>query len=90
MERNVKALLTPDAIVTLFSGTLEDKLIMVQVTVVWKGTTPSGVIKYTVTVSDGAHCLDCVVMPQLMHLFVTKAVSTYTIITLFLDQQLWL
>jgi hypothetical protein len=76
------ALVTPDAIVTLLSNTIDDQSGSVQVFLVKEGTTPLGGTKYTVAISDGVHCLDCVIVPQLTHLFVTKAVSMYSTVTI--------
>ncbi len=74
--------ITADAIVTLLTNTIDDQSGSVQVFLVMEGTTPLGGTKYTVAISDGVHCLDCVIVPHLTHLFVTKAVSMYSTVTI--------
>ena len=40
----------------------------------------SGIAKYTITISNGTHCLDCCVVPMLSNLFITGAVKRYSVV----------
>ncbi len=46
----------------------EGKSYVVQVLEVVEGVASKGGKKYTITISDGEHCLDCSIAPQLFHM----------------------
>jgi len=76
--------LTPDAILTLYSsrnnGTIENITFTVQVILLEESSMQSGIAKYTITISDGTHCLDCCVVPIISNLFITSAVKRYSVV----------
>jgi hypothetical protein len=70
---------TINGVSMLLSG-LSDVSCNVQVINVLEEFSPSGCRKYTITISDGVHCYDCAVLPKLFHLFIEKAVGTFTVV----------
>jgi hypothetical protein len=76
--------LMPDAILTLYSsrsnGTIENITFTVQVILLEESSMQSGSAKYTITISDGTHYLDCCVVPMLSNLFITGAVKRYNVV----------
>ena len=76
--------LTPDAILALYSsrsnGTIENITFTVQVILLEESSMQSGSTMYTITISDGTHCLDCCVVPMLSNLFITRAVKWYSVV----------
>jgi len=78
--------LTPNAILALYgsqsNGTIEHITFAVQVISVEESTMQSGSKKYTITISDGTHCLDCCVVPILCNLFITGAVKLYSVVAI--------
>ena len=53
---------------------------VVQVLQVNQGVTSKGAKKYTVTISDGEHCLDCTVAPQKFHIVQDGIVTKFSVI----------
>jgi hypothetical protein len=73
--------ITSNAVATLLSGAFHD-VCNVQVLVVAKRCSPYGGKKSNIIISDGIDQLDCSVAPQMFHLFKSRAIDHYSIVSI--------
>lgn len=73
--------ITPNGVSALLRDEINSAA-SVQVIMINDGTTHSGSKKYVITISDGVHCCDCMIVPKLFHLFSSKFVWKFAIVSI--------